>query len=80
MFLSPHPDSPGGAARDRHGRWKQDAVAVRVCSARDACRRKQLHGRRRRVVLIPRRWDQALRRRFAGDGGYKARYTGESAL
>jgi hypothetical protein len=33
MFHSPHPDSPGGAARDRHGRWKQDAVDVRVCSA-----------------------------------------------
>ena len=23
-----------GAARDRHGRWKRDAVDVRVCSAR----------------------------------------------
>jgi hypothetical protein len=30
MFLSAHPASPGGAARDRHGRWKQDAVDVRV--------------------------------------------------
>jgi len=60
MFLSRHPDSPGGAARDRHGRWKQDAVAVRVCGALYARRRKQLHGRRNRVVPIPRRWDQAL--------------------
>ncbi|HLZ01674.1 MAG TPA: hypothetical protein VKR55_05900 [Bradyrhizobium sp.] len=34
MFLSPHPDSTGGAARDRHGRWDEDAVAVRVFSAR----------------------------------------------
>jgi hypothetical protein len=34
VFLSPHPDSTGGAARDRHGRRKQDAVAVRLCSAR----------------------------------------------
>jgi hypothetical protein len=34
VFLSPHPDSPGGAARDRHGRWKRDAVDVRVFSAR----------------------------------------------
>jgi len=33
MFHSPHPDSPGGTARDRHGRWKQDAVDVMVCSA-----------------------------------------------
>jgi hypothetical protein len=33
MFQSPHPDSPGGAARDRHGRWKQDAVDGMVCSA-----------------------------------------------
>jgi hypothetical protein len=35
----------------------------------EACRRKQLHGRRRRVVLISRRWDQAVRRRFAGRRG-----------
>jgi hypothetical protein len=34
MFHSSHPDSPGGAARDRHGRWKQDAVDVMVWSAR----------------------------------------------
>jgi hypothetical protein len=33
VFLSPHPASTGGAARDRHGRWRQEAVAVRVCSA-----------------------------------------------
>jgi len=32
-----------------------------------------------RVVLIPRRWDQACKWWFARDGGYKARYTGESA-
>jgi hypothetical protein len=55
------------------------------CGGREAVqrayarRRKQLHGRRRRVVLISRRWDQALSETsFAsGDGGYKARYTGE---
>jgi hypothetical protein len=34
MFLSAHPVSPGGAARDRHGRWRRDAVAVRLFSAR----------------------------------------------
>src|SRR5690348_4291047 len=38
-------------------------------------------GRQRRVVLIPRRWGQASRETFArGDGGNKARFTGESAL
>jgi len=36
-------------------------------------------GRPSRVVLSPRRWGQASRKTFAGsDGGYKARYTGES--
>jgi hypothetical protein len=34
MFLSVHPVSIRGAARDRHGRRKQDAVDVRVLSAR----------------------------------------------
>jgi hypothetical protein len=33
VFLSAHPASTGGAARDRHGRWRQDAVAAR-CAAR----------------------------------------------
>jgi hypothetical protein len=33
MFLSAHPASLGGAARDRHGRWKQDAVDVKMFSA-----------------------------------------------
>jgi hypothetical protein len=33
MVLSAHPDSIRGAARDRHGRGKQDAVDVRVLSA-----------------------------------------------
>jgi hypothetical protein len=35
-------------------------------------------GRRSRVVLIPRRWDQALRDVAQGDGGYQARHTEES--
>jgi hypothetical protein len=35
-------------------------------------------GRRNRVVLIPRRWDQ-VRGKPAGDGGYQARHSGESA-
>jgi hypothetical protein len=33
MFLSPHPVSARGAARDRHGRGRWDAVALRLCSA-----------------------------------------------
>lgn len=65
MFLSPHPDSPGGAARDRHGRWSWDAVDVRVCSALVRADEDSFTDERRRVVLIPRRWDQVLRRRFA---------------
>jgi hypothetical protein len=34
-------------------------------------------GRRKRVVLISRRWDQA-RKMIAGDGGYQSPDTGES--
>jgi hypothetical protein len=33
MFLSAHPVSIRGAARDRHGRGRRDAVDVRVLSA-----------------------------------------------
>ena len=58
-------------------------------SARWSRRRKHPRGRPSRVVLIPRRWDQAYgmamsaltdptRRKPAGDGGYQARHTGES--
>jgi len=36
-------------------------------------------GRRRRVVLAPRRWCQAGGSNSACDGGQKARRTGESA-
>jgi len=35
-------------------------------------------GRRNRVVLASRRWGQVCRWLSAGDGGYKARHTGES--
>src|ERR1700757_217281 len=47
--------STRGAYRDRHGRWRQDAMDVLACSdeAREC-------GRQRRVVLISRRWDQVL--------------------
>ena len=42
MFHSTHPDSIRGAARDRHGRRKQDAVDVRMLSAHFARGRKRL--------------------------------------
>ena len=45
MFLSAHPASPGGTARDRHERWRQGAVDVKVFSVPQARRRRQLHGR-----------------------------------
>ena len=65
MFPSAHPASPGGAARDRHGRWRQDAMDVRVCSAHVRADESSFTDEQKRVVLIPRRWDQVLRRRFA---------------
>ena len=61
MLLSPHPDSIRGAARDRHERRKQDAVDVRVFSALMRADEDSFTDERRRVVLIPRRWDQVLR-------------------
>ena len=51
-----------------------------VCSARRRADESIFTDERRRVVLIPRRWDQVLQDVLQGDGGYKARYTGESAL
>jgi hypothetical protein len=49
--------STRGAYRDRHERWMRDAVDATVCI--DEARRS---GRRNRVVLIPRCWDQVCRR------------------
>jgi hypothetical protein len=46
-----------GALRDRHERWVRDAMDV---SARET--KRAGYGRQSRVVLIPRRWDQARRR------------------
>ena len=43
-----------GASANRHERWGRDAMDV--LAARDERGRC---GRRNRVVLIPRRWDQA---------------------
>jgi len=41
-------------------------VDVRMCSALLRADERIVTDERRRVVLIPRRWDQVLRRRFAG--------------
>ena len=63
-----------GALRDRHERWVRDAVDATL-------REDDAHrcGRRSRVVLTPRRWCRACRDDdLAGDGGKKARFTGES--
>jgi len=69
MIVSAHPASTGGAYRDRHGRWKRDAVDEEVLSAL-ARGRRHLFGRPSRVVLSPRRWGQASRKTFArSDGG-----------
>jgi len=36
VVISPHPASARGAYRDRHGRWKRDAVDVRMLKRGDA--------------------------------------------
>ena len=61
------------AYRDRHGRWRQDAMDV-FARSDEACE----YGWRRRVVLVP---DAGIKLvdDFASDGGNKARFTGESA-
>jgi hypothetical protein len=53
VIILAHPASAGGAYRDRHGRWKRDAMDA-LARETNAFR----GGRLRRVVLIPRRWDQ----------------------
>src|SRR5215467_1078765 len=64
----------GGAFGQSPQTLEQDAVDVLIApGGRDR------YGRQSRVVLIPRRWDQAGRRRSGGDGGYQARHSRESA-
>ena len=67
------PASTRGAYRDRHGRWKRDAMDALTLPDEQG-----RSGRRRRVVLISRRWDQ-VRKMIAGDGGYESPDTEESA-
>jgi hypothetical protein len=72
-FSTRVPFLPGGALRDRHECWARDAMDAAALP--DEAR---LRGRQRRVVLIPRRWDQALRHVSQGDGGYQARTPGRA--
>jgi hypothetical protein len=58
MVLSPHPAPTGGAARDRHDTLDAGCDGREDVQARLSRRRKHPRGRRNRVVLIPRRWDQ----------------------
>jgi hypothetical protein len=76
IYVSITPSRLGkrGVSADRHDTWGGDAMDVKA-PADDRHR----HGRRSRVVLIPRRWyqirDEASLR--ADDGGQKARRTRE---
>jgi len=65
--LAPFPLTRG-ALRDRHERWL-GMQWTRVVSLDGRCGR----GRRSRVVLMPRRWHQALWEIPRGDGDNKAR-------
>jgi hypothetical protein len=69
-----HPAPAGGAYRDRHGRAG--------CDGRfgGALTNGANSGRRSRVVLTPRRWRHVLKKLtlLRGNGGKKARFTGES--
>ena len=60
---------------DRHEPWGGDAMAA------DAARDERGGGgRRSRVVLIPRRWDQVSRAIPRSDGGYRARTPGRARI
>src|SRR3974390_2779296 len=50
-MIRPIPPPKRGAFRDRHERWKRDAMDASHHQTNDAER-----GRRSRVVLAPRRW------------------------
>jgi hypothetical protein len=72
LHLSRRPASSRGAFRDRHGRRARDAVDA--SGARDECTEC---GRRSRVVLIPRRWDQVGGRKFRRRRWQESPVTGE---
>ena len=56
VFLSPHLASLGGTARDRHGRWRQDAVDVKLCCALRRADESSFADEQKRVVLAPLGW------------------------
>ena len=69
------PPPARGAYRDRHGRWKRDAMDVKASS--DV---RCIRGLRRRVVLAPLGWCQVCKVMIlAGDGDYQVTDTGKSA-
>jgi hypothetical protein len=76
-YIRSCPAPPKGAYHDRRETrggmwWTLEAPKTRAFFS----------GRRNRVVLSPRRWCQVLEKRklLRGDGGQKARSTGESAV
>jgi hypothetical protein len=74
----PVPRSMRGVSADRHDTWSarcggRDGVAAREVRADDRCQR----GRRRRVVLTPRRWCQVARTDRATTGARKPGPRGE---
>jgi hypothetical protein len=75
LYGPPIPFPQRGALRGRHECWARDAMDA--ATSADECR---CGVRQNRVVLISRRWDQALRDVSQGDGGNKARFTEESAI
>ena len=78
MIVSAHPASTGGAYRDRHGRGKRDAVDVRMLSVSCADESILADGE----IVRSRSPDAEIKSAddsSSGDGGYQARYSGESA-
>jgi hypothetical protein len=84
VISSARPEPTRGAFRDRHERWVRDAMDV-LATPDERCE----YVRRNRVVLIPRRWDQACKMAmsaeadtpgFASDGGNKARSPGRARI
>ena len=72
--ISRYPAHSRGAYRDRHGRWAG-------CGGRGgAFDERRLSGRRRRVVLTPRRWRQVLEKQASqGRRWQESPVAGESA-
>ena len=74
LYIPRHPVPLRGAFRERHGRGA--GCGGRGGALDGRCQR----GRRRRVVLTPRRWCQVGGGNSAGDGGKKADHRGEHGI